>query len=160
MKFKPLWNPTQLTCNLTIGDWPACTGVQKITGFAKGLAFHRVDYFPYWHISNSIVLGYNRSENKDFARLFNYAYFKGKNLQKHIGDFFVGEKLDVKLLFDDRTIAAMVKRPHENFYSYNANFYRPNNVGKFGYQLFPYAEIDGTEIRMHFNPEVRDVVVR
>ncbi len=161
MKFKPFYNPTQLTCQITIGDWPATKGIQKIIGFGRGLSFHRVPYFPYWHHSNSIRLGYNRSENKDFVRLFNYAYLKGENLQKHIGDFFIGDKLDVKLIFDNKTIAAMVKRPADNLYHYNGSFYRPNNIGKFGFLLNPYAEIDGPENkRKAFDVEIKDLKVR
>ena len=91
-----LYNPTQLTCNLTIGDFPPCTGIQKLTGFSRG-----------WHHWNSIRLGYNRSENSDVIRLWLYTYIRGK----------------------------------------------------LGYQLYPYAEIDGTEIRKPFEPDVRDLKI-
>jgi len=157
---KLLLNPTQLTCQITIGNWPACKGVQKLIGLGRGLRFHRVPYFPYWHHSNSIRLAYNRSENKDFVRLWNYSYFKGERLEKHIGDFFVDEKLDVKLIFDNKTIAAMVKRLHDNVYSHQGNFYRPNNIGKFGFLLYPYSEIDGHENKqIPFEVDIKDLKV-
>ena len=140
-----LWNPTQLTCNLTIGDWPAVEGIQKITGFSRG-----------WHHWNSIRLGYNRSENTNFVRLFLYAYVKGKRNEQLITTVKVGTKVDVELSFKHHVFAAIIRG---KFGQYSKVEYAPIYF-PIGYQLFPFAEIDGTEKRTPFNPDVRDVVVR
>lgn len=140
-----LWNPTQLTCNLTIGDWPAVEGIQKITGFSRG-----------WHHWNSIRLGYNRSENANFVRLFLYTYVKGKRNEQLITTVEVGTKVDVELSFKHHVFAAIIRG---KFGQYSKVEYAPIYC-PIGYQLFPFAEIDGTEIRTPFNPDVRDVVVR
>ncbi len=52
-----LWNPHTLTFSFEVPEMPASEGVQKILGIAIGLKHHRVDYFPYFHRSNSILLG-------------------------------------------------------------------------------------------------------
>jgi len=140
-----LWNPTQLTCNLTIGDWPAVEGIQKITGFSRG-----------WHHWNSIRLGYNRSENTNFVRLFLYAYVKGKRNEQLITTVKVGTKVDVELSFKHHVFAAIIRG---KFGQYSKVEYAPIYF-PIGYQLFPYAEIDGTEKRTPFNPDIRDLVVR
>ncbi len=142
---KLLYNPTQLTCNLPIGDWKPSKGIQKITGFSRG-----------WHHWNSIRLGYNRSENTNFVRLFLYTYVKGKRNEQLIITVEVGTKVDVELSFKHHVFAAIIRG---KFGQYSKVEYAPIWF-PIGYQLFPFAEIDGTEIRTPFNPDVRDVVVR
>ena len=158
---KILWNPTQLTCNLTIGDWPACKGIQKITGFARGLSFHRVDYFPYWHISNSIVLGYNRASKTSAVKLWMYCYVNGIHIQKEMGLHEAGTKLTTELSWKYADVSIYENGKLKEYETILGNGIGiPNKTLPIGYLLNSYAEIDGTEIRMQFNPDVRDVVVR
>ena len=139
---KLLYNPTQLTCNLTIGDFPPCEGIQKITGFSRG-----------WHHWNSIRLGYNRSENSDVIRLWLYTYIRGKQKSKVIGYGKAGESFNVMLTWDYVWAEAIVGNQ-------SALIYNGNHACKLGYQLYPYAEIDGTEKRKPFEVDIKDVVVR
>jgi hypothetical protein len=141
MKFNLLHNPTIMTFNLTIGDWTAVEGVQKIGGFSRG-----------WHQWNSIRLGYNRSEN-DRVRLQLYAYIKGRQQSKVIGYFNPGDKVDIQLIWGATWIEAVA---NNNM----ATLYNGNNACKLGYQLYPYAEIDGDDNkRVPFDVEVRDLKV-
>lgn len=162
---KLLWNPTVMTFDLEIGNWPPCEGVQKLGGFGKGLAFHRVDYFPYWHHSNSIRLGYNRDTWKSPIRLFMYAYVKGELIDPKecvIGDDYKPEtKIEATLKFNKYGCAAIVK---EKRYSWptkakviSTNF----KTLPIGYQLYPYAETDGTNPKeIPFNIKLNNVVIR
>ena len=138
-----LYNPTQLTCNLTIGDWPACSGIQKITGFSRG-----------WHHWNSIRLGYNRSDGAKFVRLFMYAYVNGNRVIKMLGEFEVGKELEVDMRWNRYNCLITLDQ------YYQALTHVSTKTLPIGYQLFPYAEIDGTEKRTPFNPDIRDLVVR
>ena len=144
-----LWNPTQLTCNLTIGNWPACEGIQKITGFSRG-----------WHHWNSIRLGYNRSDGAKFVRLFMYAYVSGKQVSILIGEFNVGAKVKVNLEMTNTDYYVSVVVPGMAVRCKQIKFDNHRFTLPIGYQLFPYAEIDGTEKRTPFNPDIRDLVVR
>jgi len=154
---KPLWNPTQLTCQITIGDWPACEGVQKLIGFTRGLGFHRVDYFPYWHISNSIVLGYNRSENEDTVRIWIYGYLDGVHIQSMLTEKNVGEKLDVCLKWT-KFLNAQLHQGKKRVKYYSTPIW--NNTLPIGFLLYPYAEIDGPENkRTPFQVDIKDLKV-
>ena len=155
-----IYNPTQLTCTIVIGDFPPCEGIQKLTGFSRGLKFHKVKYFPYWHISNSIVLGYNRSENEDTVRLWAYGYVDGKHFQELIGDFKVGEKL-VPHLYWLKTITAIeIYNEVGRFTSHEVIKRRNNKTLPIGFQLFPYAEIDGpNNERVKLNVEITDLKI-
>jgi hypothetical protein len=157
MKFKPLYNPTQLTCQITIGDWPACEGVQKLIGFGRGLGFHKVDYFPYWHISNSIVLGCNRSENEDTVRLWAYGYVKGEHFQEKLGNHKIGENIFTDLRWNEYLCMAAVYYRTETYRQFkNIGF----NTLPIGFLLNPYAEIDGKENKqIPFEVEIKDLKV-
>lgn len=157
MKFNPLWNPTKLTCQIVIGNFPASKGIQKITGFTRGLAFHRVDYFPYFHISNSIVLGYNRSENEDTVRLWFYGYINGEHFQELLCEKNVGHKLAVDMQWNRWCCLAAL---YDGVGSYRCFKNTGFKTLPIGYQLFPYAEIDGTETKMKFEVEIKDLKIK
>ena len=144
-KMRLLFRPIKLTCEFIVPDIEKSDGVQKVIGFSRG-----------WHHWNSIRLGYNRSENTNFVRLFLYAYVKGKRNEQLITTVKVGTKVDVELSFKHHVFAAIIRG---KFGQYSKVEYAPIYF-PIGYQLFPYAEIDGTEIRSKFNPDIRDVVVR
>ena len=144
-----LWNPTQLTCNLTIGDFPPCTGIQKITGFSRG-----------WHHWNSIRLGYNRDTETSPIRLFMYAYVSGKQVSILIGEFNVGAKVKVNLEMTNTDYYVSVVVPGMAVRCKQIKFDKHRFTLPIGYQLFPYAEIDGTEKRKPFEVDIKDVVVR
>jgi len=141
---KLLLNPTRLTCQITIGNWPAAKGIQKLTGFTRGLGFHRVDYFPYWHISNSIVLGYNRSENEDTVRVWMYGYLNGKHFQTQIAEVKPKDKIEPILRWEQRLlgISAIVMKDGVNI---GAEYKHWHKTLPIGFLLNPYAEIDGKE---------------
>lgn len=145
MKFKLLWNPTVLTCTLTIGDWPATEGIQKITGFSRG-----------WHHWNSIRVGYNRSENTSFVRLFLYTYVKGKRNEQLITTVEVGTKVDVELSFKHHVFAAIIRG---KFGQYSKVEYAPIYF-PIGYQLYPYREQDITGVMLPFEVEINNLCIK
>ena len=139
-----LYNPTHLTCSLEIGDWKPVQGVQKILGFSRG-----------WHHWNSIRLGYNRSENTDFVRLWLYTYVKGKRNEQLIGTWQVGTKLDVELTFKHHVFAATVRV--DFFGKYSKVQYAPIWF-PVGYLLGSYFETDAPENKvMPFKVNISDV---
>ncbi len=149
MKFKPLWNPTQLTCTITIGNWHPCTGIQKITGFSRG-----------WHHWNSIRLGYNRSENEDTVRLWAYGYVKGEHFQHLLNEVEPKTEIEVDLRWNKYLCAAHVKEKRYSWPTYMKVIPTGFKTLPIGYQLFPYAEIDGTEIRSKFEVEIKDLKIK
>jgi len=160
MKFRPLFNPTQMQFQLTIGDWEATKGIQKISGFSRGLKFHKVDYFPYWHISNSIVLGYNRSSQSSYVKLWMYGYTNGKHFQEALGMFDVGTKVDVSEYWD--TKRGMASIDIYNKLGVFASMSTPITTKTLpvGFQLFPFAEIDGTNKKKPFDVEITNIKIR
>jgi hypothetical protein len=141
---KLLLSPTHLTCSLEIGDWKPVQGVQKIIGFSRG-----------WHHWNSIRLGYNRSENTNFVRLFLYTYVKGKRNEQLIGTWQVGTKLDVELTFKHHVFAATVRV--DFFGQYSKVQYAPIWF-PIGVLLRPYMEEDGEENKViPFSPKISDL---
>lgn len=161
MKFRPLFNPTRMQFNLTIGDWEATKGIQKISGFTRGLKFHQVDYFPYWHISNSIVLGYNRDSQSSPIRLFMYAYVDGKLIDPKeciIGLVDVGAKVKVNLEITESDYYASVIEPLKIIKTKQIKFDERKTL-PIGWQLFPYAEIDGTNKKKKFEVEITDLKI-
>jgi len=140
-----LINPTQLTCSLEIGDWKPVKGIQKLIGFSKG-----------WHQWNSIRLGYNRSENTNFVRIWLYTYVKGKRNEQLIGTWVVGTKLDIELTFKHHVFAAIVRG---EFGQYSKVEYAPIGF-PIGYLLYPYFETDAPENKvMPFDVRIWDVMV-
>ena len=142
---KLLLSPTHLTCSLEIGDWKPVQGVQKIIGFSRG-----------WHHWNSIRLGYNRSENTNFVRLFLYTYVKGKRNEQLIGTWQVGTKLDVELTFKHHVFGAVICG---DFGQYSKVEYAPIWF-PIGYLLGSYFETDAPENKvMPFSPKIWDVKI-
>jgi hypothetical protein len=125
-----LWKPHTLTFSLEIGDWKPVKGIQKLIGFSKG-----------WHHWNSIRLGYNRSENTNFVRIWLYTYVKGKRNEQLIGTWQVGTKLDVELTFKHHVFAAVVCG---DFGQYAKVEYAPIWF-PIGVLLNPYFETDAPE---------------
>lgn len=156
---KILLNPTQLTCTITIGDWPPAKGVQKLIGFSRGLSFHRVDYFPYWHISNSIVLGYNRSENEDTVRIWAYGYVKGEHFQHLLCEVKPKTEIDAELRYNEHVCAAHVKEKRYSWPNYAKVIPTGFKTLPLGFQLFPYAEIDGTDIQTPLMVDIKDLKI-
>jgi hypothetical protein len=142
---KPLLNPTHLACSLEIGDWKPVQGIQKIIGFSRG-----------WHHWNSIRLGYNRSENTNFVRLFLYTYVKGKRNEQLIGTWQIGTKLDVELTFKHHVFSAIIRG---EFGQYSKVQYAPIWF-PIGYLLRPYYETDAPENKVRaFSPKIWDIRV-
>ena len=160
MKFKPLFNPSVMTFSTTVPDMKPCNGIQKICGFTRGLSFHQVDYFPYWHISNSIVLGCNRSENEDTVRLWAYGYVDGKHFQELIGYYNVGAKLYIVETWNHQRGMASV-----DIYNRLGTIIGfkevpiDNKTLPVGWLLNPYAEIDNTNNITPFHCPVEDLRV-
>jgi len=154
MKFRPLFNPTQMQFQLTIGDWEATKGIQKISGFSRGLKFHKVDYFPYWHISNSIVLGYNRASKQHPVKLWMYGYAKGEHYQKELRSYEVGEKISPELKMNK--YGHLLCIDDLNSYVLIDNY----QTLPIGFQLFPFAEIDGTNKKKPFDVEITNIKIR
>ena len=161
--FKPLYNPTTLTCSITIGDWIPCAGVQKLIGFSKGLSFHRVPYFPYWHHSNNIRLGYNRDSWESPVRLFMYAYVNGKLIDPKecvIGMFEVGAEIFTNLEITETDYYASVVQKQKAVKWKQIKFDSPRATLPIGYLLGNYAELDGPENeQIAFKVDIKDLKV-
>jgi hypothetical protein len=156
---KFLFNPSVMTFSTTVPDMKPCTGVQKICGFTRGLSFHQVDYFPYWHISNSIVLGCNRSSQASWVKLWMYGYSNGVHFQEALGVFEAGTEIDVAEYWD-------VKRGMASIDIYNtlgvfASVSTPilTKTIPVGWLLGNYAEIDNTNNKTPFHCPVEDLRV-
>lgn len=143
---KLLYKPTQLTCSVKIGDWQPVKGIQKIIGFSRG-----------WHHWNSIRLGYNRSENTNFVRLWLYTYVKGKRKEQLIGTWDVGTVLRIELSLTHDVFSAYV---YGSFGQYSKVQYAPNIWFPFGYLLRPYFETDAPENKvMPFDVKIWNIRV-
>ena len=156
MKFKPLFNPSVMTFSMVVPDMQPCTGIQKICGFTRGLQFHQVDYFPYWHISNSIVLGCNRASMQHPVKLSMYAYVDGKNIQKPLGNFEAGDKVSSILTWNKYECSAFVECGKYHHIAFKATGFK---TLPFGWLLRNYAEIDNTNNKTPFHCQVEDLRV-
>lgn len=161
MKFKPLYNPTKLSCQLTIGNWAPVKGIQKLIGFGRGLSFHRVPYFPYWHHSNSIRLGYNRASMQHPVKLWMYAYVDGKHIQKEMGLHEVGAVIRPSLYWFSNEMVIHISDAKCNLIEYSREVVDTNALSDcIGFMLYPYAEIDGKENkRTPFEVDIKDLKV-
>jgi len=158
-KFHPLFNPSVMTFSMVVPDIAPSEGIQKICGFTRGLSFHRVDYFPYWHISNSIVLGCNRDTKTSQVRLFMYAYVDGKLINPKtcvLGLFDEGFKLDCRIKW---TGLASIQLQHGNNRVANYSTKVTTKTLPVGWLLGNYAEIDNTNNKTPFHCEVEDLRV-
>lgn len=159
MKFKPLYNPHTLTCTITVPDMLPSAGIQKIIGIARGLSFHQVDYKPYWHVSNSIVLGCNRSENEDTVRLFAYGYVKGDHFQHLLHEVEPNTKIEADLRFNQYLCSAKVKEKRYSWPTYTKMKRTGFKTFPIGFLLNNYAEIDNTNKQTPFHCLVEDLRV-
>jgi len=148
-----------MTFTTTVPDMKPCKGIQKICGFTRGLSFHRVKYFPYWHISNSIVLGCNRSENEDTVRLWAYGYIKGEHFQHLLHEAEPKDEMEVELRFNLYVCAAFVKYKQYSYPTYAKVLPTGFKTLPVGWLLNPYAEIDNTNNKTPFHCQVEDLRV-
>ena len=153
---KLLFAPHTLSFTFEVPFMDATTGIQKILGMGIGLKHHRVDYFPYWHRSNSILLGASASEDNGIVKLWNYSYVDGKHIQKEMGFYAPKNKLRVELSWIDGDISIYHNDGFEEYSTFD-------NIGKpckLGYILRPYFETDAPENKvMPFDVEIWDVRV-
>jgi hypothetical protein len=159
MKFKPLYNPSVMTFSMVVPDMKPSTGIQKICGFTRGLSFHRVKYFPYWHISNSIVLGCNRDTETSQVRLFMYAYVNGKLIDPKecvLGLFDAGVKITPMLTWTKYVCRAEIIQDG-HWVAGIHKFVEPTLP--VGWLLNNYAEIDNTNNKTPFHCQVEDLRV-
>jgi len=160
---KFLFNPSVMTFSTTVPDMKPCNGIQKICGFTRGLSFHQVDYFPYWHISNSIVLGCNRDTETSQVRLFMYTYVNGKLIDPKecvLGLFDAGTKLEAQLHWLESMCGIEIYK--YGGYKYPTHdVYKPleNSTLPIGWLLKNYAEIDNTNNKTPFHCPVEDLMV-
>lgn len=150
--FKPLYNPTTLTCSITIGDWEPCEGIQKIIGFSRG-----------WHHRNSIRLGYNRDSWESPVRLFMYAYVNGKLIDPKecvLGLFDVGAEIFTNLEITKTDYYASVVQKQKAVKWKQIKFDSPRVTLPIGYLLGNYAELDGPENeQIAFKVDIKDLKV-
>jgi len=154
-----LINPTVLTFSFEIPSMPATTGVQKILGMAIGLKHHRVDYFPYWHRSNSILLGASAAVKDGPVKLWNYSYVDGKKVQREMGVYEVGTELQVRLRWNN-PISDIEVRQNNQFMDYSVVSLDPPITLPVGYILKNYMEEDGNENKqIPFKVNIWDIKV-
>jgi hypothetical protein len=154
---KLLLNPKVLTFTFEIPAMESTNGVQKILGMAIGLKHHRVDYFPYWHRSNSILLGASAAVDNGAVKLWNYSYVNGKHIQKEIGVYEVGMELDVRLIWEN--IACIVIEKKGNLITHSVTSQNPPQpLIHIGYLLNSYFETDAPDNkRKPFDVRIWDV---
>jgi len=154
---KLLINPTTLTFTFEIPSMPATEGVQKILGMAIGLKHHRVDYFPYWHRSNSILLGASAAVKDGPVKLWNYSYVDGVHVQEEMGVFNVGMELDAELSWGKRADIWLYDKGSMVEFSVAAHS-PPKPLFPIGYLLNSYFETDAPENkRKPFNVRIWDI---
>jgi len=159
---KFLFNPSVMTFSTTVPDMKPSTGIQKICGFSRGLKFHRVKYFPYWHISNSIVLGCNRDTETSQVRLFMYAYVDGKLIDPKtcvLGLFDVGKKIYIRLYWTTSVCMVAIFDDLKTASTHINSKHRFNKTLPVGWLLHNYAEIDNTNNKTPFHCPVEDLRV-
>ncbi len=136
---KLLWKPTKLTCEFIVPNIAKSDGVQKVIGFSRG-----------WHHYNSIRLGI-RKEN-DYCVLYFYAYIKGQRVIQRLGRFEIGEKVSVELQW-----GYYIECRANDGYAFRI---APRHSLPLGYQLYSYAEKDGTEgIEVPIDIEIMNLCV-
>jgi hypothetical protein len=139
-----LWNPTVMTFDFIVPEMEKSEGVQKVGGFSRG-----------WHQWNSVRLGI-RKEN-DYCVLYLYAYIKGKLIVKRLGGYtyLVGDKIKCILKWKNSQVDVIA---NDDFATWHFNPFTPC---KLSYQLYPYAETDGTKPkRVPLNIKLNNVVIR
>jgi hypothetical protein len=154
---KLLLNPKVLTFTFEIPAMESTEGVQKILGMAIGLKHHRVDYFPYWHRSNSILLGASAAVDNGAVKLWNYSYVDGKKVQRGMDVYKPGTKLKAVLCWKNLADISIYKNDKPTEYSI-VSAHPPQPLIPVGYLLFPYREQDGKENkRKPFDVRVWDI---
>lgn len=151
-----LINPTVLTFSFEVPEMRASAGIQKILGMAIGLKHHRVDYFPYWHRSNSILLGASAAKDGGIVKLWNYSYVDGKHIQKPMISVEPKTILKAELRWGVNTDVIIYNENGQDDYS-TVTIKRPKS-SCIGYLLTPYFETDAPENKvMPFSPNISDV---
>lgn len=89
-----------------------------------------------------------------------YAYVKGDHFQEKIGDFKVGAKVKSNLEMTETDYYASVVEPGRAVKWKQIKFDKPHVTLPIGWQLFPYAEIDGTEKRSKLEVEITDLKIK
>ena len=156
---KPLFNPSVMTFTMVVPDIAPSEGIQKICGFTRGLSFHQVNYPPYWHISNSIVLGCNRSSQASWVKLWMYGYTNGVHFQEALGMFEEGTKINVAEKWDTKKGAASIDIYNKlgEFASMSTPIL--SKTLPIGWLLGNYAEIDNTNNKTPFHCPIEDLRV-
>ena len=133
------WNPTKLTCEFIVPDIDKSDGVQKVCGFSRG-----------WHHWNSIRLGIRKEDT--YIVLYFYAYIKGERTIQRIGRYEIGELVKCELNW-----GIYIECKANDGYAFRI---APRHSLPLGYQLYPYAEKDGTEdIKVPFDIEIMNLCV-
>jgi hypothetical protein len=153
---KLLFSPKILTFSLKVPSMRATAGVQKIIGMAIGLKHHRVDYFPYWHRSNSILLGASAAVDGGLVKLWNYSYVDGRHVQKEMVSVPPGLILNCRLRWGVNTdILIWDENIKLDFSNVSIKAVKPSCIG---YILRPYFETDRPENKViPFAPTIWDV---
>ncbi len=154
-----LWNPHTLTFSFEVPEMPASEGVQKILGMAIGLKHHRVDYFPYFHRSNSILLGASAAKDNGIVKLWNYSYVDGKHVQKEMGLFMPKTELKAELSWKYGDISIYNGKILDEYSTLlGTGIGVPQPLLPIGHLLFPYFETDAPENKvMPFDVRIWDV---
>jgi hypothetical protein len=155
---KLLYNPHTLSFSFEVPEMKATSGIQKILGMAIGLKHHRVDYFPYWHRSNSILLGASAAKDNGIVKLWNYSYVDGKHVQNEMGVYEPKTELNCEIIWDAEFCGVGI---YEGLGLVGvSSFDIKNKPSKIGYLLYPYFETDAPENKvMPFKVNISDVRV-
>jgi len=155
---KLLFSPETLTFKFKVPYMKQSAGIQKILGMGIGLKHHRVDYFPYWHRSNSILLGASAAVDGGLVKLWNYSYVDGKHVQEGLCVCEPNQELKVQLRWGVNTDIKIYD--DQGWIACSSNLKPTVKSSIFGYLLFPYQEKDGKENKViPFAPEIWDVKV-
>lgn len=146
-----LINPTQMSFKFRVPDLPASEGIQKGKGFSRG-----------WHHWNSVRLGFNRSEGSEYVRLFLYGYYKGKQTSHTIvGLFEPNQTLHAHIFWNENYKATIELFDTDGDFKGSADMLTPKSTLPLGYELNPYAEVDGeTNERIDFKFEYWDLKIK
>jgi hypothetical protein len=155
---KLLLNPKTLTFTFEVPYMEKSEGVQKILGMAIGLKHHRVDYFPYFHRSNSILLGASAAKDNGPVKLWNYSYVDGRHVQKEMISVAPKTILKAELRWGVNTDIIIYNETGQDDYS-TVSIKRPKS-SCIGMLLHPYFETDSPENKViPFNVRIWDIKV-
>lgn len=144
-KMKILLNPKGMSFDFIVPQISPSEGVQKIAGFSRG-----------WHHKNSIRLGI-RKEN-DYCVLYLYAYINGERVIKRICNVYEDIKLWATLTFRRRCLSVKIKFPGGNSFE-SWHHFTPKFTFPIGYQLYSYAEEDGSDKKIPIECNVKNIKI-